>query len=120
LQKEKYSARFSLPSESEIRSEISQLFGKSKSKNTTKANGTGTTEANGTGKRGRQSIFTEEVEEFMIKLIVDNPEIKPADGLAQVRERFGDKVSRDESVVTDATLKAKLSNLKSKRKKAKH
>lgn len=118
--KEKYSARFSLPSESEIRSEISQLFGKSKSKNTTKANGTGTTEANGTGKRGRQSIFTEEVEEFMIKIIVDNPEIKPADGLAQVRERFGDKVSRDESVVTDATLKSKLSNLKSKRKKAKH
>jgi hypothetical protein len=104
---ERYSARFSLPSKSEIRSEISQLFAKSKDP----------TKAKETCKRGRQSIFTEEVEEFIVKLVADNPGTKPSEGLTQVRERFGDKVSRDESVVTDAKIKAKISNLKSKRAK---
>lgn len=108
--KRKHPGKYSVPSESEIRTEISVLFGKQE-----KAGGENedSTEHTATRKRGRKSKLPVAIQEYLQELASTTNPIKPSAAVAKVREKFGQLIqATDESQVTDDQIKTKFSSLK--------
>jgi hypothetical protein len=115
--KRKYPGRYSMPSESEIRSAIGGLVAAQKSKKNEgdddDEGGDDADTATATGQRGRKSKLPKLIQEHLEQLACD-ANLKPAAACASVREKFGTEIeATDKSRVTDPQLKVKFNVLKS-------
>jgi hypothetical protein len=91
--KERYPDRYDLPSENEIRQEITKLM---KTSSTSRLEG---------------SCATQAIKHFFAELIASHPNIKPRDGLVLFRAKFGDNGYDDRRVTS------RISNMKTALKK---
>jgi hypothetical protein len=121
--KQRHPGRFSLPSESEIRSQISKLFAQAKKRKATSfgahsASGAaprpqGPGRANPSGRRGRPSKIPANVLDFIEAVHHEKPSSKASEALVRVRNEFGKSIQDTEGgTVTDNQIKAKFNNVK--------
>ena len=114
---------YSVPSESEIRTEISSLFAQQKEKKKkdggdVDGDGEDDDDATDSGRGKRRSPIPASILSYLDKVLEEDNDAKPKDVLAMVKSKFGQVKLRDGSELADKVIKSKVSALKSARKAA--
>ncbi len=107
--KRRHPGKYTVPSESEIRNQITVLFTRQK-----QGDGEGGEDGDSISKqRGRKSNIPDALQEYLQELVSATDRVAPAAALAKVKQKFGELIKgKDGKQLTDNQIKTKFNNLK--------